>query len=189
MNAKEFNTKKEAIYKKWNASKTDLTHEVFINTKFGKVYISAEYVPRITTANIHSKVIGDISGFKNDFGYHTSATGKLNSYSSDPEWILDTLDEYLDNLNEIRIQFSYGILKENYPELKNESTILVNDYQETKYALIEKKVVKDGTEKINHIFYSDDLEKLTFMAETYKSWYNYPLNKSKSLSQYVSNIN
>lgn len=103
MTAKQFNSKKTALYNKHNAIKTDFTHEVFVNTKFGKMYISAEYVPRIKIASIHSKLDGDALSFKDVTGYGINTyNGKFNSYDERPEYILNQLDEYLSNLNTLK---------------------------------------------------------------------------------------
>lgn len=100
MTVKQFNSKKIALYKKYGAIKTDFTHEVFVNTKFGKMYISAEYVPRIKIANIHSKLDGDTQSFKDVTGYDINTyNGKFNSYNESPEYILNELDEFLNTLN------------------------------------------------------------------------------------------
>jgi hypothetical protein len=99
MNAKEFNKIKTALYKKYGAELTDFSHEVKVLTPFGTLYVSAEWTPRIKVANIHSKLKGDAKQFKEVTGYDiTTYNGKCNFYSADPEWILDTLDEYLDNM-------------------------------------------------------------------------------------------
>lgn len=99
MTAKQFNSKKLALYKKYGAIKTDFSYEVFINTNFGKMYISCEYVPRIKLANIHSKLEGDAQSFKDVIGYDINIyNGKFNTYNEFPEYILTELDEFLNNL-------------------------------------------------------------------------------------------
>jgi len=99
MTAKQFNSKKVALYKKYGAIKTDFSHEVFINTDFGKMYVSAEYTPRIKVAHIHSKLDGDAQGFKDATGYEINTyNGKFNTYSDCSEYILNELDEFLNNL-------------------------------------------------------------------------------------------
>lgn len=100
MNAKQYNTAKEKLYKRFNAVKTDDSHEVFINTTYGKMYISSEWMPRIKVANIHSRLDGNTLQFKEDTGYPISKTNdKCNFYFTCPENALDELEEYLDNLN------------------------------------------------------------------------------------------
>lgn len=99
MTAKQFNSKKLALYKNYGAIKTDFSHEVFINTNFGKMYISCEYVPRIKLANIHSKLDGDTQRFKDVTGYNINTyNGKLNFYFDNPDVALSELEEYLTNL-------------------------------------------------------------------------------------------
>jgi len=99
MNAKQFNTKKLSLYKKYGAIKTDFSHEVVMNTQFGKMYISAEYSPRISLANIHSKLDGNTHSFKGATGYDINTyNGKFNVYNECPEYILNELDEFLNNL-------------------------------------------------------------------------------------------
>ncbi len=87
------------------------------------------------------------------------------------------------------MSYNYAILKESYSGLKNVSTFLDNKFKpKSKYALIEKQVFKDGSEGVNRIIYSNDLIKLTEILLTYKSWYNYPIMRSKSLQGYVSDL-
>jgi hypothetical protein len=98
MTAKQFNKEKEAIYLKYGAKKND-RYEVTIENSFGTMFISAENSPRIKVASIHSKLDGDTQKFKDVTGYDINTyNGKCNFYSSDPEYILDTLDKYLNNL-------------------------------------------------------------------------------------------
>ena len=99
MNAKEFNKYKTALYKKYGAELTDFSHEVKVLTPFGTLYISAEWTPKIKVANIHSRLEGNANEFKEVTGYNINTyNGKCNFYSEDPEYILDTLDEYLNNI-------------------------------------------------------------------------------------------
>jgi hypothetical protein len=99
MNAKNYNTAKEKLYKKAGLKKTDLSHEVMIKIPFGIVYISSEWLPRIKVANIHSKLIGDIKAFKSETGYNINEyNGKFNSYFDNPFDCFDELDEYIGNL-------------------------------------------------------------------------------------------
>ena len=85
-------------------------------------------------------------------------------------------------------RYSYGILKENYPDLAKESTLLDNNYKETKFALIEKQNFSDGSEVINRIIYSNDQEKLTVQLINYITWYNYINGKSKNIQGYISDL-
>jgi hypothetical protein len=86
-------------------------------------------------------------------------------------------------------QYSYGIVKENYPTLRNLSTYLDNKYDaKKKYALIEKQCFKDGSEGINRIIYSNDLENLSKQLEGYPTWYNYPKEKRKNIQGYISDL-
>lgn len=102
MTQKQFNTKKEKLYNNFGALETQESHEVYIDTKYGRMYISADYTPRIKVASLHSKLnTNDVSleNFKTETGYDINTyNGKCNFYSEDPDWILDTLEEYLDNL-------------------------------------------------------------------------------------------
>ena len=76
----------------------------------------------------------------------------------------------------------YVIIKENFKDLKFESTILRSIYKDKKYAMIEKVCLTDDTEKICRIVYSDDLTALQSKAEDYISWYNYPLGFYKQMN-------
>jgi hypothetical protein len=85
--------------------------------------------------------------------------------------------------------YSYCIIKENYPELARETTLLESKYKKTKFAFIEKICHADGSENISRIVYSNDLQKLQSSANGYFSWYNYPLNLTKNIQQFISHIN
>lgn len=99
MNAKEYNQRKERLYKNYSLSKTDLTHEVMLKIPFGVVYIASEWSPKIKVANIHSKLIGDIKTFKEKTGYNISTyNGKFNQYFDNPEDCLNELEEFIGNL-------------------------------------------------------------------------------------------
>ncbi len=91
---------------------------------------------------------------------------------------------------EKKVQYNYVIIKENYPDLERESTLLNNDYNaKKKYAFINKGVHKDGSESIYFIDYSNDLQLLQERASEYKSWYNYPIRLSKNIQGYISELN
>lgn len=104
MNAKQFQVKVTDLYKKYNLvkdEKRDNRHT--LQTVFGTFYFSCEWIPRIKVANIHSGLFPATKEqrqkFKNLSGYDMNVhNGKCNFYSSDCEWILDTLEEYLDNI-------------------------------------------------------------------------------------------
>lgn len=89
----------------------------------------------------------------------------------------------------MKANYLYAIVKENFKYLRQESAIFENDYKDTKYALIEKQMFKNGSEGINRIIYSNDLEELQNDAAKYVSWYNYPLNLTKNMQGYITNIN
>lgn len=104
MNAKQFQAKVTDLYKKHNLNKDEKRENRYtLQTVFGTFYFNCEWIPRIKVANIHSGLFPatkegrqrfkDLSGY--DMDVHN---GKCNFYSSDYEWILDTLDEYLDNI-------------------------------------------------------------------------------------------
>jgi hypothetical protein len=85
--------------------------------------------------------------------------------------------------------YHYVIIKHNYPELERESTLLDNKYKANKkYAFIDKGMHKDGSESIYYIEYSNDLEALQEKARRFVSWYNYPLNLSKNMQGYITEL-
>ena len=99
MTAKQFDKQKEIIYTKYGVEKSNRSHEVVLESSFGKLYISSEHSPRIKVANLHSRLEGDAHKFKDVLGYDINTyNGKCNFYSDDPQYILDTLDEYLNNI-------------------------------------------------------------------------------------------
>ena len=99
MTAKQFDKQKEIIYSKYGVEKSNRSHEVVLESSFGKLYISSEHLPRIKVANLHSRLEGDAHKFKDVLGYDINTyNGKCNFYSDDPQYILDTLDEYLNNI-------------------------------------------------------------------------------------------
>lgn len=84
--------------------------------------------------------------------------------------------------------YNYAILVTNAPEryLHQESTYLPSPFKKTKYALIEKQCFNDGSEGINRIIYSDDLDALTLQLKTYISWYDYIAGFMKNIQGYIS---
>lgn len=87
-------------------------------------------------------------------------------------------------------RYNYIIIKNNYPELEKETVLLSNNYKaKMKYAFINKQVHNDGTENINFIEYSNDLEEFQKRANQFVSWYNYPLGLSKNIEGYISELN
>lgn len=85
--------------------------------------------------------------------------------------------------------YSYVIIKNNYPQLERESTLLHNKYKaNSKYAFIQKYVHKDGSESICFIDYSNDLEALQKRANGFISWYNYPIGIYKNIQGYLSTL-
>lgn len=104
MNAKQFQAKVKSLYKKHNLIEdktSDKRHE--LQTVFGTFYFYSEWTPRIKVASIHSGLFPATKEQKEQFkelsGYRMNThNGKCNFYSADYEWILDTLEEYLDNI-------------------------------------------------------------------------------------------
>ena len=90
----------------------------------------------------------------------------------------------------MKANYSYAILVHNTPEryLHQESTYLDNDFKKTKYAMIEKQCFKDGSEGINRIIYSNNLQKLQSDILKYISWYDYVEMKTKNIQQYISKL-
>ena len=87
------------------------------------------------------------------------------------------------------IQYNYVIIKNNYPELERESTLLHNNYDaKADYAFIQKSTHKDGSESINFIEYSNNLEALQKRASIFISWYNYPIGLSKNIQGYITEL-
>ena len=85
--------------------------------------------------------------------------------------------------------YNYVIIKSNYPDLEREHTLLHNNYKPSKkYAFIQKGVHKDGSESINFIDYSNDLEALSERAKGFITWYNYPIGVSKNIQGYLTEI-
>jgi hypothetical protein len=89
----------------------------------------------------------------------------------------------------MKTSYSYVIIKENYPELERESTLLPSKYKPRTYAFIEKIVNRDGSENISRIVYSNDITELQKNAQGYISWYNYPLGLTKNIQGYISTLN
>ncbi len=89
-------------------------------------------------------------------------------------------------------QYSYAIIKVNYPDLARESVLDpskdANKWSNKKYAMIVKDTHNDGSESIYFIKYSNDLQALQEKAKYYISWYNYPLGVSKDIQGYLREI-
>ncbi len=84
--------------------------------------------------------------------------------------------------------YHYGILKENYKELAQETTIVPSPFKNSKYALIVKQCNDDGTEEIYTIFYSDRYMRLLFKLTTFISWYDYVCGNYKDMQQNVCKL-
>ena len=96
MNASEFRKKAKQIFNKYNVKNDrflDSQRAKKINTYFGDLNISAEWVPRIKIASIHSNYKGN-----NITGYNFGQTLKCNFYFDTPEDCLNELEEYLSNM-------------------------------------------------------------------------------------------
>ena len=109
MNATEFRKKAKQIFNKYNVKNDrflDSQRAEKINTYFGYLNISAEWVPRIKIASIHSNYKGNnIADYKqkqNEIreitGYNFGQTLKCNFYFDTPEDCLNELEEYLSNM-------------------------------------------------------------------------------------------
>ena len=109
MNASEFRKKAEQIFNKYgikNSRFLDSLRAEKIDTYFGELNISAEWVPRIKLASIHSNYKGNsLTNYKqkqNEIreitGYNFGPTLKCNFYFDTPEECLNELEEYLSNM-------------------------------------------------------------------------------------------
>ena len=101
--------KAEQMWKKYgieNSRFLDSQRAEKIDTYFGELNISAEWVPRIKIASIHSNYKGNnIADYKqkqneiNEItGYNFGTTLKCNFYFDTPEECLNELEEYLSNM-------------------------------------------------------------------------------------------
>lgn len=85
--------------------------------------------------------------------------------------------------------YNYVIIKESYPELERESTLLNSKFLKSKkYAMLFKQSYKDGSESITHIKYSNNLNGLQSVAEGFSSWYNYPLGKFQDIKGNIKQL-
>lgn len=109
MNASEFRKKAEQIFNKYSIKNDrflDSQRAEKINTCFGDLNISVEWVPHIKIASIHSNYKGNsFTNYKqkqNEIreitGYNFGATLKCNFYFDTPEECLNELEEYLSNM-------------------------------------------------------------------------------------------
>ena len=109
MNAKQFRAKAEEIFNKYNVKNErilDSQRAEKINTYFGDLNISVEWVNSIKIASIHSNYKGnDIIDYKEKqreintiTGYNFGQTLKCNFYFDTPEDCLNELEEYLSNM-------------------------------------------------------------------------------------------
>ena len=109
MNASEFRKKAEQIFNKYSIKNDrflDSQRAEKINTYFGDLNISVEWVPHIKIASIHSNYKGNsLTNYKqkqNEIryvtGYNFSPTLKCNFYYDTPEECLNELEEYLSNM-------------------------------------------------------------------------------------------
>ena len=109
MNASEFRKKAEQIFNKYSIKNDrflDSQRAEKINTYFGELNISVEWVPHIKIASIHSNYKGNsLTNYKqkqNEIrevtGYNFGQTLKCNFYFDTPEDCLNELEEYLSNM-------------------------------------------------------------------------------------------
>ena len=109
MNASEFRKKAEQIFNKYNVKNSrilDSQRAEKINTYFGDLNISVEWINSIKIASIHSNYKGnDIIDYKEKqreintiTGHNFGPTLKCNFYFDSPEDCLNELEEYLSNM-------------------------------------------------------------------------------------------
>ena len=109
MNAKQFRAKAEEIFNKYNIKNErflDSQRAEKINTYFGDLNISVEWINSIKIASIHSNYKGNnITDYKEKqreintiTGYNFGPTLKCNFYFDTPEDCLNELEEYLSNI-------------------------------------------------------------------------------------------
>ena len=109
MNASEFRKKAEQIFNKYNVKNSrflDSQRAEKINTYFGYLNISVEWINNIKTASIHSNYKGnDIIDYKEKqreintiTGHNFGPTLKCNFYFDTPEDCLNELEEYLSDM-------------------------------------------------------------------------------------------
>ena len=109
MKASEFRKKAEQIFNKYSIKNDrflDSQRAEKINTCFGDLNISVEWVPHIKIASIHSNYKGNsFTNYKqkqNEIryvtGYNFGQTLKCNFYFDTPEECLNELEEYLSNM-------------------------------------------------------------------------------------------
>ena len=86
------------------------------------------------------------------------------------------------------MSYTYGILRENteHAALHQINTFLPCKYKKTKYGIIEKSLMPDGSEIVVRVIYSNNLEQLTNTLKNYISWYNEPLGLKKDMQQNIS---
>lgn len=87
--------------------------------------------------------------------------------------------------------YKYCLLVKNTHDkaLQQWSTLIKSPFKPTLFALIERQCYDNYMpEKVNRIIYSDDLEHLTNLMETYISWYDYVTGYYKEMQQNVYKI-
>lgn len=86
------------------------------------------------------------------------------------------------------VKYTYGILRENtqLAALHQLDTFLPCKHKKTKYGIIEKALMPDGSEIIVRVIYGSNLEQLTDTLKKYVSWYNEPLCLKKDMQQNIS---
>ena len=108
MTSKKFNKKAQEICKKFNCKilKNDLENSYEINTIFGKLYLRYDPSPRIKVYSVFMRFTEskkfDLKKFHSFFSKHENINTfsfKWNLHNSNPEYILDELEERLDNLH------------------------------------------------------------------------------------------
>jgi hypothetical protein len=104
MNAQQYKAKVNKLFKSKGLVKGNSHYQIEVQTVFGVLALSTEYVPRIKIASIQSKLAGDKEGFKEWLGSSIDTyNGKYNLYFEDPETCLNELEELLDNIEYLNI--------------------------------------------------------------------------------------
>lgn len=102
MTSKHFEKEVKKIVAKFPSVNISSRYDFELKTIMGDWYFSLGYTPRIKVAYLHSRFnldTFDIMLFKKYISnsYDISTTCKWNHYSENPEYILDLLEETIDN--------------------------------------------------------------------------------------------
>lgn len=106
MKKTEFKKAIESIVKEYNLKKSDFrSFDYQIATIHGTIHFNTEWNGQIKVGSIHSKLVGDVEGFKKESSQFSriSNSGKFNSYFNTANETIEYFEWFVNELLELVI--------------------------------------------------------------------------------------